>query len=256
MTRRQRIAATPVRLLHRRHFLYGLGATLGTVAFNALLRPRRRDRQRRASQPSGPLAPKPPHHAAKAKACIFLFLEGGPSHIDTFDPKPELDKLHMQEFMRQDKFASAMASGKRYYVKSPFQFRQVGEVGDRIVRTLSAPGARGRRTVRLSRLHGRIDQSSHGLLPHEHGQPVRRRSGGRSLDHVRTGHRESESAGLRRAAGSGLPARRLGQLVQRFPAGLLPGHDAAPHRFADSRPAPPPGVPPISSVATWTCWPN
>jgi hypothetical protein len=79
--------------------------------------------------PADPLAPKPGHHPAQAKACIFIFMEGGPSHIDTFDPKPALDKLHMQEFVRKDKFASAMASGKRYYVKSPFKFRQVGQSG-------------------------------------------------------------------------------------------------------------------------------
>ncbi|GIW79725.1 MAG: hypothetical protein KatS3mg105_1532 [Gemmatales bacterium] len=104
----------------RREFLYGLGATLGTAAFNALLQ---------AEETSNPLAPKPPHHKPRAKACIFLFLEGGPSHIDTFDPKPKLKKLHMQEFVRKDKFASAMASGKRYFVESPFRFRQVGNSG-------------------------------------------------------------------------------------------------------------------------------
>jgi uncharacterized protein (DUF1501 family) len=43
-----------------------------------------------------PLAPKPPHFAAKAKSVIFLFMQGGPSHIDTFDPKPLLAKLHGQ----------------------------------------------------------------------------------------------------------------------------------------------------------------
>ena len=41
----------------------------------------------------GPLAPKPPHHAPKAKACIFLFMYGGPSHVDTFDYKPKLYPL-------------------------------------------------------------------------------------------------------------------------------------------------------------------
>jgi hypothetical protein len=46
--------------------------------------------------PSNPLAPKPPHFAAKAKSVIFLFMQGGPSHIDTFDPKPLLAKLHGQ----------------------------------------------------------------------------------------------------------------------------------------------------------------
>src|SRR5947208_12505916 len=101
----------------RREFLFGLGATLGTAALNALLRA------------DEPLAPKPPHLPAKAKACIFLTMAGGPSHLDTFDPKPKLADLHLQEFQRQDKFASAMASGKRYYVQSPFQFRKVGRSG-------------------------------------------------------------------------------------------------------------------------------
>jgi hypothetical protein len=106
----------------RREALYGLGATLGTVAFNALLRPETRPA-------GGPLAPKAPHHKAKAKACIFLFMEGGPSHIDTFDPKPKLRGLHLKEFVRRDALASAMAQGKRYYVQSPFTFRKAGRAG-------------------------------------------------------------------------------------------------------------------------------
>jgi hypothetical protein len=117
----------------RRDFLYGLGSTLGTVAFNALLQAEPRSTTpapvSQVGQTSAPLTPKPQHQAALATNCIFLFMEGGPSHIDTFDPKPQLDRLHMQEFNRQDKFASAMASGKRYYVRSPFRFRQVGESG-------------------------------------------------------------------------------------------------------------------------------
>ena len=44
-----------------------------------------------------PLAPKKPHFAAKAKRVIFLFMSGGPSHVDTFDPKPELTRLHGQQ---------------------------------------------------------------------------------------------------------------------------------------------------------------
>jgi hypothetical protein len=105
----------------RRQFLYGLGLTLGSTALSSLLRSE--------EKAGSPLAPKPPHHPAKAKACISLFMEGGPSHIDTFDPKPKLAELHMQEFQRTDKFASQMASGKRYYVQSPFKFRQAGESG-------------------------------------------------------------------------------------------------------------------------------
>jgi hypothetical protein len=108
----------------RRDFFFGLGATLGTVAFNALLR------GDTTPAPTGPLAPKSPHHAPRAKACIFLFMEGGPSHIDTFDPKPKLADLHMKEFAREgQKFESAMSSGKRYFVQSPYKFRQVGKSG-------------------------------------------------------------------------------------------------------------------------------
>src|SRR4051812_1860647 len=108
--------------LDRRELLFGLGATLGTVALNAML-------QAEEKSAGSPLAPKPPHLPAKAKSCIFLTMAGGPSHIDTFDPKPKLDELHLKKFQRNDKFASAMASGQRYYVKSPFTFRKVGQSG-------------------------------------------------------------------------------------------------------------------------------
>lgn len=104
--------------LLRREALYGLGASLGAVAFSALM-----------ADETGPLQPRPVHIPAKAKSCIFLFMAGGPSHLDTFDPKPRLDDLHLQKFVRSDRFASAMASGQRYFVKSPFQFRRHGESG-------------------------------------------------------------------------------------------------------------------------------
>src|SRR5215467_15276805 len=87
---------------NRRTLLSGMGS----VALSALLE---QDRAR-----AGVLSPKPQQIPAKAKACIFLTMEGGPSHLDTFDPKPKLEKLHMTEFTRKDKFASAMESGTRY----------------------------------------------------------------------------------------------------------------------------------------------
>ncbi len=115
------------RALHaptRREFVYSLGASLGSVAFSALLA-----NSARAAEKANPLAPKPGHLPAKARNCIFLMMEGGPSHIDTFDPKPMLAKLHLQEFTRAGKEKSAMESGKRYYVRSPFTFRKAGESG-------------------------------------------------------------------------------------------------------------------------------
>ncbi|WP_417394692.1 DUF1501 domain-containing protein [Gimesia chilikensis] len=116
--------------LQRRDFLYGMGASLGTVAFNALLQAEQKTEPKQQNLIDGPpLAPRDPHLKPRAKACIFLFMEGGPSHIDTFDPKPALEKLHLKEFVREDKQVSAMASGKRYYIKSPFKHRQAGKSG-------------------------------------------------------------------------------------------------------------------------------
>jgi hypothetical protein len=106
----------------RRDFLYGLGASIGSVAFTSLL-------SREAAAADSQLAPKRGHFPAKAKACIFLMMEGGPSHIDTFDPKPKLKELHLKEFERKGESNSAMESGKRYYVESPFGFRKAGSSG-------------------------------------------------------------------------------------------------------------------------------
>jgi hypothetical protein len=115
----------PLEQRSRRCFLRDSVLGLGGVALTALLN----DEARSAETKLGPLAPREPHHPPRAKNCIFLFLEGGPSHIDTFDPKPKLAELHGQRFTRNDKFASAMASGTRYYVQSPFKFRRAGESG-------------------------------------------------------------------------------------------------------------------------------
>lgn len=106
----------------RREFLYNAGMGLGTIALSALLA------QEEAQ--AGVLSPKKPHHPAKAKHCIFLLMEGGPSHIDTFDPKPKLDSLHMTKFQKaRTRFEANMNTGERYYVRSPFEFRRAGGLG-------------------------------------------------------------------------------------------------------------------------------
>jgi hypothetical protein len=76
--------------LTRRHFLTSAGGGFGLLALAALLQ----DEGLLAAEPGSPLAPRRPHHQAKAKRVIFLFMSGGPSHLETFDPKPELQRLH------------------------------------------------------------------------------------------------------------------------------------------------------------------
>tara|TARA_B100000212_G_scaffold337013_2_gene311202 strand:- start:34623 stop:36065 length:1443 start_codon:yes stop_codon:yes gene_type:complete len=121
---RKEIAANQAaaRSLNRRSFLYSMGASLGSIALTGL--------NAMADSPSaGALTFKRPHLPPKAKNCIFLMMEGGPSHIDTFDPKPALDDLHLQKFNRRGEAKSAMESGTRYYVQSPWASRQVGQSG-------------------------------------------------------------------------------------------------------------------------------
>ena len=100
--------------------MYGLGASLGSVAFSSLL----------SGSESTQATKESPHFpGAKAKRVIFLTMEGGPSHIDTFDPKPKLEALHLSEFNREGAKKSAMESGRRYYVRSPFRFIKAGQGG-------------------------------------------------------------------------------------------------------------------------------
>src|SRR5216683_464908 len=79
------------RLSSRREFLLKAGAGFGSLALSCMLQ---RDGLLSAAEIDNPLAPKKPPLPAKAKAVIFLFMEGGPSHLDTFDPKPVLTKMH------------------------------------------------------------------------------------------------------------------------------------------------------------------
>ncbi|HZT80452.1 MAG TPA: DUF1501 domain-containing protein [Gemmataceae bacterium] len=89
----------------RRDFLFRAGGGFGALALAWLLARDGRGAADRRDQPGGspahlaspkvnPLAARPPHFEAKAKAVIFLFMVGGPSQVDLFDPKPELAKWH------------------------------------------------------------------------------------------------------------------------------------------------------------------
>jgi hypothetical protein len=83
--------------------------------------------------PSNPLAPKKPHFAGKAKAVIWLFINGGPSHVDTWDYKPELEKWDGKSLKEYDKtftkFTGFFANAVGGLMKSPFKFKQHGQSG-------------------------------------------------------------------------------------------------------------------------------
>ncbi len=73
-----------------------------------------------------PLAPKSPHFPPRAKRVIQLFMNGGPSHVDTFDPKPSLQK-YAGQMLPTSNLRTERKTGAAY--PSPFQFRKYGESG-------------------------------------------------------------------------------------------------------------------------------
>lgn len=81
-----------------------------------------------AEESRNPLAPKQPHLQARAKRAIFIFMHGGPSHLDIYDPKPRLERDHGKPlpFERPLTFAEEQVGG---LLKSPFQFKRHGESG-------------------------------------------------------------------------------------------------------------------------------
>ena len=78
--------------LSRREMLQRFGTGLGVLGLASVLAD-----ETSAASPTNPLAPKAPHFPAKAKRVIHLFMNGGPSQVDTFDPKPALAKYNGQK---------------------------------------------------------------------------------------------------------------------------------------------------------------
>jgi Protein of unknown function (DUF1501) len=106
---------------NRREFLMRSCGGLGALALSSMLQ---------ASAPADPLAPKKPHHEPKAKSVIWLFMEGGPSHVDLFDPKPELEKLAGQPMPPSyGKVMTAMGTSNNTLMPSQRKWKQYGESG-------------------------------------------------------------------------------------------------------------------------------
>ncbi len=108
-------------LLRRGGMGFGMLGLAGVLAGEGMLAP-----EARADTNLHPLAPKKPHFAPKAQRVVHLFMNGGPSHVDTFDPKPLLDKYHGKPLPFENP-RTERKTGAAF--RSPFEFKKYGKSG-------------------------------------------------------------------------------------------------------------------------------
>ena len=114
--------------LSRREMLARCGVGIGTVALAGVMADdsRGEDGRDKPGRSPDPLAPRAPHFATKAKHVVHLFMNGGPSQVDTFDPKPELNRYHGKPIptgnLRTERKTGAA-------MKSPYKFKKYGQSG-------------------------------------------------------------------------------------------------------------------------------
>ena len=120
----------PADAISRRNLLRRLGVGMGSLGLAGVLSDARLlqsvARGETSANPINPLAPRSPHFAPRAKRVIHFFLNGGPSHVDTFDPKPMLAKYNGKP-LPDGPLRTERKTGAAF--ASPFKFRQYGESG-------------------------------------------------------------------------------------------------------------------------------
>src|SRR6185503_19622205 len=116
----------------RREFLFRTGGGFGALAASYLLGLDGVLGRATAAGagPTSPTLPKPPHFPTRAKSVIWLFMEGGPSHIDLFDPKPALEQLDGQPMPESfGRPITAMGTAGNTIMPSRREWRQHGQSG-------------------------------------------------------------------------------------------------------------------------------
>ena len=144
--------------LTRRDFLVNAARGVGGLAFASLLGGEGllAADARKNSPDLNPFAPKPPHFAPKAKQCIFIYMEGGVSQLDLFDPKPKLTELNGQKlpdsFTKNVRFAF-LQKDTATLLGSSYPFQRYGQCGTEMSAMLPHIGARADDIALLRTMH-------------------------------------------------------------------------------------------------------
>lgn len=151
----------------RRKLLQTAGAGLGSLGLTALLA----QEGLLGSEVADPLAPKKAHFDGKAKAVIWLFINGGPSQVDTWDYKPQLEKMDGKELEGFDKETGFFANSVGPLMKSPFRFTPRGECGKMVSSLFPMLGQHVDKMAFIHSGHTESNNHSPALFMMNSGQP-------------------------------------------------------------------------------------
>ena len=178
-----------------------------------------------------PLAPKPPHFAPKARRIVHFFLNGGPSQVDTFDPKPALAKYAGQplpgEYLRTERKTGAA-------LPSPFKFSRYGQSGLEISEVFARTAAHADNIAVIRSMHAQVPNHEPSLMLMNCGDSVQPRPSFGSWALYGLGTENQNLPGFVSLCPGGLPIKDSENWQSAFLPGVFQGTFVDPqHREVD-----------------------
>jgi hypothetical protein len=178
-----------------------------------------------------PLAPKPPHFAPKARRVVHFFLNGGPSQVDTFDPKPALAKYAGQplpgEYLRTERKTGAA-------LPSPFKFSRYGQSGLEISEVFARTAAHADNIAVIRSMHAQVPNHEPSLMLMNCGDSVQPRPSFGSWALYGLGTENQNLPGFVSLCPGGLPIKDSENWQSAFLPGVFQGTFVDPqHREVD-----------------------
>ena len=178
-----------------------------------------------------PLAPKPPHFAPKARRVVHFFLNGGPSQVDTFDPKPALAKYAGQplpgEYLRTERKTGAA-------LPSPFKFSRYGQSGLEISEVFARTAAHADDIAVIRSMHAQVPNHEPSLMLMNCGDSVQPRPSFGSWTLYGLGTENQNLPGFVSLCPGGLPIKDSENWQSAFLPGVFQGTFVDPqHREVD-----------------------
>jgi hypothetical protein len=194
--------------LNRRNFLTLAGMGLGGLTFDALAHADNR--------PSAPLSPRAPHFQPRARRIVHFFLNGGPSHVDTFDPKPLLRK-YAGESLPGEYLKTERRTGAAF--PSPFEFKRHGQSGLEISELFQRTAAHADDIAVVRSMYAQVPNHEPSLMLMNCGDSVQPRPSFGAWSLYGLGSENQNLPGFVAMCPGGMPIKDS----ENWQAGFLPG---------------------------------